>query len=189
MPIVAKLPSGRSELEAVVPTSYISPVNSPNLSREMRLSTQYNPQYYAPLRNNVSTRSTQASRHSMPGLRINSTRQQNTQTQTQHDELPNHPVLSPTTPNISPQSPFHLDTQYHPPFPYAKPISINNLEELREGREKEVVSSLSEGRWSEATCVGTFQIIDAMGGLGEPITAVECSEGDEYATWESWARR
>jgi hypothetical protein len=194
-PVVLQLPSGRSELEAEVPASYISPISAPISSPEIRAATEYNPQQfaqqYAQYQNSGPQRSnTQDSRHSMPvGLGVNSSPEH------EHHELPtplpNHAVLCPTKSLISPQSSFHLKTHYRARLPHSTPVSIGNFNELREGRKKEVVRPMSE-RWSEATCVGTIEMRDMNGvlcGQGEPVSAGESSPGDEFGTWESWARR
>jgi hypothetical protein len=123
-------------------------------------------------------------------------------------------VISPTESIISPQSPFHLETQYshlsHPSQP-AKPRPLS-FSELREGKEKEaVVSPVSPERWSGSTCLNTSEEAVEMHELGQngkgqgegeikfkqvkegntPVneTPTGLTPSDDFKTWETWAQR
>jgi hypothetical protein len=198
-PIIPHVPSGRSELEAEVPASYVSPItNNPPAMPDMRISTQYNPQHYFQYQNSTPTRSyTQVSTYSIPiGLGVNSPFSP-TQYQNQH-ELQSHNqnnlnVISRTMSALSPQSPFQLDSQYQHHLNTTKPMSVEGIAELMEGKEKEIVSPvnlMSPERWSGATCAEEARTEMAKMKVGEtPVSATGETPSDDFRTWESWAQR
>ena len=166
-PIIPSPPSGRSELEAEVPASYTSPTtqNPSQQDSEIRVTTSYNPTDYAQyvarvgdvggVRNN-----TLANAYSTPvGLGVaNSPLSPAQYRGSQRGSLG---VITPQS-VMSPQSPFHLETQYsHLSYPSLsipgkKAISMSEVE-MREGKEKEamVVSPMSPERWSGTTCLNS----------------------------------
>jgi hypothetical protein len=162
-PIIPSPPSGRSELEAEVPTSYTQ--NPSQQDREIRVTTSYNPtdnvQHVTRsgggggVRNNTLARA-----YSIPvGLGVvNSPLSPSQYRGSQRGSLG---IITPQS-VVSPQSPFHLEMQYsHLSYPSLsipgkQAVSMSKVD-MREGKEKEavVVSPMSPERWSGATCLNS----------------------------------
>jgi hypothetical protein len=216
-PIVPTPPSGRSELEAEVPASYVSPIAQNPPTNEIRVNTStYNPADYAGY--DTRTRNnTLASTYSIPiGLGV--VNSPLSPSQYQNSWKGSLGVISPQS-IISPQSPFHLETQYshlsHLPT-RAKQLEMT-VTELREGKEKETVaiSPLSPERWSGATVLNSMssesesesvemrELNGGKDGKGKEMRFEQVNEGqtpvnetptgltpsDDFNTWETWAQR
>lgn len=181
------LPSAPSELEADVPDSYISPtisqncysLNPPNPNIRVSTQTHYNPQDYAAYAPRGSSQS-----KGPIGLGVNSL---------YSPQQPNN-ITSPASTIASPNSPFHLDTQYRLSTSQSPPSSLHKISELREGkekevvvREKEIVSPMSpeRERWSGATATEGVEMVEVR----SPVSASVETPGSAFGTWESWARR
>lgn len=143
-PIIPSAPSERLELEAEVP-SLASPIASPN--QQLGIQTQYqayNPQHYAAYQVHLpeTTFSPSAATQHPNGLGINPALSSQTQKHLS--------VLSPQS-AISPQSPFHLDTQYSHLSSHSSNSSMKKLNDMIEGKEKECVVTSSNPSNSPGT--------------------------------------